>query len=160
MANELSKRGYDVVGVDPSDDGIRLAHEHYSNLRLYQRSAEDSLAEEFGQFPIVVNLEVVEHVYLPRLFASTLFSLVETGGYAIVSAPFHGYFKNLALAVTGKMDQHFTALWDGGHIKFWSVKTLQILLLGAGFTDVKFFYAGRVPVFVKSMIALARKIEE
>jgi hypothetical protein len=39
-----------------------------------------------------------------------------------VSTPYHGYHKNLGLALSGKMDAHFTALWEGGHIKFFSIR--------------------------------------
>lgn len=79
------------------------------------------------------------------------------GGVAIISTPYHGYWKNLALAVTGKMDRHFTALWDHGHIKFWSRKTLKKLLLEARFSDIKFVRVGRIPLFAKSMIAIVKK---
>lgn len=96
-------------------------------------------------------------MYFPRQYAATLFSLLESGGTAIVSTPYHGYWKNLAMAVTGKMDAHFTVLWDHGHIKFWSVKTLGELLREAGFADIRFERVGRIPALAKSMIAIARK---
>ena len=102
-------------------------------------------------------LEVVEHVYFPRRYAATLFALLEPGGTAIVSTPYHGYWKNLALALSGKMDAHFTALWDYGHIKFWSVATLTRLLAEAGFDDIRFQRVGRIPALAKSMIAIARR---
>ncbi|WP_256993192.1 hypothetical protein [Methylococcus capsulatus] len=79
------------------------------------------------------------------------------GGTAIVSTPYHGYWKNLALALSGKMDAHFTALWDHGHIKFWSMKTLSLLLEEAGFRDIRFERVGRLPALAKAMIAVARK---
>ncbi|QKK30254.1 hypothetical protein FE844_011975 [Rhizobium indicum] len=43
-----------------------------------------------------------------------------------------------------------------GHIKFWSKNTLSMLLLDAGFDNVRFEYVGRIPVFAKSMIAVAQ----
>lgn len=100
---------------------------------------------------------MVEHVYAPRDYAKTLFDLVEPGGMALVSTPYHGYWKNLALALGGKMDSHFTALWDHGHIKFWSVHTLGELLRDAGFEEPRFLRVGRMPPLAKSMIAIARK---
>jgi len=57
-------------------------------------------------------------VYAPRDYAKTLFDLVAPGGIALVSRPYRGYAKNLVMALTGKFDAHFTALWDHGHIKF------------------------------------------
>lgn len=99
-------------------EGIAQAKNAYPHLRLEVGSAYDDLAATYGHFPVVISLEVVEHVYAPRDYARTLFDLVEPGGTAIVTRPSHGYLKNLALAVSGKMDRHFTALWDHGHIKF------------------------------------------
>ncbi len=158
FANELAARGFDVCGVDASEQGIAFAHRHYPHLSgLELGSAYDDLAARYGRFPAVISLEVVEHLYFPRKFSATLFSLVEEGGIAIVSTPYHGYWKNLALAVSGRMDSHFTALWDHGHIKFWSIATLRTLLEEAGFVDIRFERVGRIPVLAKSMIAIARR---
>jgi len=63
----------------------------------------------------------------------------------------------LAMAATGKLDNHFTALWDNGHIKFWSFRTLGQLLTEAGFRSIAFRRVGRVPALAKSMIAIATK---
>ena len=157
VANVLAQRGWDVTGVDPSVEGIDQARAAYPGLRLECGSAYDDLASRYGQFPVVLSLEVVEHVYAPRDYARTVFDLLSPGGVAIVSTPYHGYWKNLALALTGRMDRHFTALWDHGHIKFWSMATLGELLREAGFADVRFERVGRVPALAKSMIALARR---
>ena len=74
-----------------------------------------------------------------------------------MSTPYHGYFKNLALAIAGKLDGHLTVLWDGGHIKFFTPGSLRVLLRRAGFSDIHFHFAGRLPWLWKSMIAIARK---
>jgi 2-polyprenyl-6-hydroxyphenyl methylase/3-demethylubiquinone-9 3-methyltransferase len=126
-ANEISQSGYMLSGVDPSTDGIQQAKEHFPHLDLRTGSAYDDLKATFGTFSAVVSLEVVEHVYDPRQYIQTLFSLVEPGGVAIISTPYHGYLKNLAIAVTGKFDKHVSPLWDHGHIKFWSIKSLTQL---------------------------------
>jgi 2-polyprenyl-6-hydroxyphenyl methylase/3-demethylubiquinone-9 3-methyltransferase len=157
VANELVGLGWEVSGVDPSEQGIAQANARYPTIPLRIGSAYDDLATQYSTFPVVVSLEVVEHVYAPRDYAATLFSLIEPGGLAIVSTPYHGYWKNLAMAITGKMDRHFTALWDHGHIKFWSKRTLSALLEEAGFRDIQFRRVGRIPALAKSMIAVARK---
>ena len=145
------------VGRRPSEQGIAQANARYPTIPLRIGSAYDDLAAQHGTFPVVVSMEVVEHVYAPRKYAATLFSLIEPGGTAIVSTPYHGYWKNLAMAITGKMDNHFTALWDHGHIKFWSERTLRTLLEEAGFRHIQFRRVGRIPALAKSMIAIARK---
>lgn len=157
VAHVLSQHGWDVTGVDPSVEGIEQARTAYPDLKLATGSAYDDLAGRYGRFPVVLSLEVVEHVYAPRQYAQTVFELLDRGGVAIISTPYHGYWKNLALALSGRMDAHFTALWDHGHIKFWSVRTLGELLREAGFVDLRFERVGRVPALAKSMIVVARK---
>lgn len=106
---------------------------------------------------MVVSLEVVENVYSPRDHARTLSDLVAPGGHVIVSTPYNRYWKNLALALSGKMEGHFTALWDHGHIKFWSIRTLGVLLREAGFHSIEFQRLGRVSPLAKTMMVIARK---
>lgn len=157
FARLLKEKDYSVVGVDPSSDGIALAKEIDHETRLSVGSAYDPLSDTFGRFPILVSLEVVEHVYYPKKYASCVNELLEPGGIAIVSTPYHGYFKNLVLALTGKMDSHFTALWDHGHIKFWSIKTLSQLFAEQGLELLEVKRVGRFPIFAKSMILVFRR---
>lgn len=157
VANVMSKFGFEVTGVDASEEGIAQAHQSYPDISLHLGSAYDDLGSRYGQFPIVVSLEVIEHMYFPRRFGKTIYELVKPGGVAIISTPFHGYWKNVVLSLTGKMDAHFTALWDYGHIKFWSIKTLRVLLQETGFQDITFIRVGRIPILAKSLLAIARK---
>ncbi len=159
VAAALSARGWKVTGVDPSSEGIAQARANHPGLRLETGSAYDDLAARYGRFPVLVSLEVVEHLYDPRTYARTVFDLLEPGGCAIISTPYHGYWKNLAMALTGKMDAHFTALWDHGHIKFWSLATLSALLQEVGFAKPRFVRVGRVSPLAKSMIAVAERPE-
>jgi 2-polyprenyl-3-methyl-5-hydroxy-6-metoxy-1,4-benzoquinol methylase len=153
-AHLLATDGWEVAGVDPSSEGVACARAHGLDLRV--RSAYDDLATTFGRWPFVLCMEVIEHVYFPHRLARTLFDLCEPGALAIVSTPYHGYCKNLALSlVPGAWDRHHHPLSDHGHIKFWSERTLRCLLLQAGFTAVRFKRVGRIPALAKSLIAVA-----
>jgi hypothetical protein len=55
------------------------------------------------------------------------------------------------------MDAHFSVLHDGGHIKFFSVKTLSDLVSSHGFVDLKFEFYGRAPWLWMNMLCHARK---
>ena len=80
-AHELSLCCWDVTGVDPSEEGIEQAQVTYPDLKLQNGDAYDDLAGQYGQFPVVLSLEVVEHVYAPRHYARTVFDLL-AGGYS------------------------------------------------------------------------------
>jgi 2-polyprenyl-3-methyl-5-hydroxy-6-metoxy-1,4-benzoquinol methylase len=151
----LQENGFDVLGVDPSESGVGYAKQN--GIHAETGSAYDDLATKFGTFPLVVSLEVIEHCYDPFTFTKTFLGLIAPGGMGFLTTPYHGYWKNLALAVSGKMDAHFTALWPHGHIKFFSIPTLLRLLNESGASDVSFIRVGRVPVLAKSLVALIRK---
>jgi 2-polyprenyl-3-methyl-5-hydroxy-6-metoxy-1,4-benzoquinol methylase len=76
VAHALTARGWDVTGVDPSREGIAQARAAYPELKLAEGSAYDDLVRRYGQFPVVLSLEVVEHVYAPRHYAQTVFDLL------------------------------------------------------------------------------------
>jgi 2-polyprenyl-6-hydroxyphenyl methylase/3-demethylubiquinone-9 3-methyltransferase len=149
--------GFSVTGVDPSETGIAIARSAYGRHSFFCASTEDDLAERFGAFPLVVSLEVVSFVHDPQLFAKRVFDLLQPGGVGIVSSPFHGYIKNLALSLTNKWDKHLDPFFPGTMVRFFSQKTFTRLWLEAGFDDVTIVRTGRVPVIAKSMVAILRK---
>jgi 2-polyprenyl-6-hydroxyphenyl methylase/3-demethylubiquinone-9 3-methyltransferase len=157
LARFLEPCGIDVCGVDPSESGIAIARQTDNSLRLEIGSAYDNLRARFGLYPAVISLEVIEHVYYPRIFAKCVADLLQPGGVALVSTPYHGYLKNLALAISGRMDSHFTALWEYGHIKFWSIKTLTQLFNEVGMQVERIYRLGRFPTLAKSMLAVIRR---
>jgi 2-polyprenyl-3-methyl-5-hydroxy-6-metoxy-1,4-benzoquinol methylase len=150
----LSSLGFETIGIDSSERGV--AHAKSAGVNAHVGSAYDDLAAVYGTFPLVVSLEVIEHCIDPRRFTKTFLSLIEPGGIGVLSTPFHGYWKNIALAISGKMDGHYTALWDGGHVKFFSIKTLGELLRETGAEHIDFRRVGRIPPLAKSMIAVVR----
>ncbi len=153
-------RGWQLFGSDYSFTGIEIAQASYPNIKFSVANAEsmpEELASRVQQFDLVLSTEVIEHVYNPRGLLKTCHSLLKPSGTLVLTTPYHGYFKNLLLAVTGKLDQHFTVLWDHGHIKFWSHKTMREVLTEAGFTDIKFVGAGRIPWLWKSMVVRAQR---
>lgn len=157
LAHRLMQMGYDVTGIDSSKSGIEQARKNYAGIKVFEASVYDDLSEKYGRFPVVISIEVIEHCYDPRKYMRAIYELLEPDGVGIISTPYHGYWKNLALAMTGKLDSHFTALWDGGHIKFFSIKTLSELIQEAGFDRLQFYRLGRVPILAKSMVGVFRK---
>jgi 2-polyprenyl-6-hydroxyphenyl methylase/3-demethylubiquinone-9 3-methyltransferase len=159
LCDQLSQCGCSVVGLDPSLSSIAFARQRYPDLQIHQAMATPIALLQLGlvDFDIVISTEVVEHCYAPRAWALFANAALRPGGIFICSTPYHGYLKNLVLALSGKLDAHFTALWDGGHIKFRSRSTLSQLLLEVGSSDPHFCGAGRLPLLWKSMLLIARK---
>jgi 2-polyprenyl-3-methyl-5-hydroxy-6-metoxy-1,4-benzoquinol methylase len=157
MAAKLKEQGFEIIGIDPSESGIRQANQAHPDLALHVGSAYDDLASTYGRFPLVYSVEVVEHCYSPHQYARTFFELLEDGGFGVMTTPFHGYWKNLAVALTNKWDSHTQPLEEGGHIKFFSERTLRQLLEDTGFVDIRMDRIGRIRPLAMGMVATFRR---
>ncbi|HET6892676.1 MAG TPA: hypothetical protein VFH31_16345, partial [Pyrinomonadaceae bacterium] len=73
------------------------------------------------------------------------------------STPYHGYFKNLAISLCNGWDKHFHVSTNGGHIKFFSKKSVHDMAGEAGFQNITIYGVGRLPGLWKSMILIAQK---
>lgn len=146
--------GCSVVGVDLSESGIKIARQAYPNGRFELLPADERLLENLRESPfdLVVSTEVVEHLYSPRAWATGCFRALKPGGRLICTTPYHGYLKNLVISFLGKWDAHANPLWDGGHIKLWSRRTLTHLLTEAGFVNLQFRGVGRFPGLWMTMV--------
>jgi 2-polyprenyl-3-methyl-5-hydroxy-6-metoxy-1,4-benzoquinol methylase len=157
FSNILAKLGYSVLGIEESSAGIAIAQQNYPDCDFRQGSIYDLSDPKLKHsFDAVISVEVIEHLFNPRAIVSAAKYCLKPDGKLILTTPYHGYLKNLALAVSGKMDTHFTALWDGGHIKFFSVPTLTQLLKTENCTDIQFKYAGRIPYLWNSMLCTCK----
>jgi len=160
FCNVLSGIGHEVVGVDVSETGIESANNYFSEIRfiksdIYDLLTSPMLTSEF--FDVVIAIEVIEHLQYPRELIKVAKKYLKRGGQLIISTPYHGYFKNLAISLLNKWDDHFSVFWDVGHIKFFSVKTLKKMLEDEGFNDIRFRFSGRLPAFWKSIICIGKK---
>lgn len=160
MAGRLLDLGCDVVGIDLSEQGIRIAREQYPRGRFEVMMADSDILDHLGEepFDVVISTEVVEHLYDPGSYLRGCYGALRFGGRFICSTPYHGYLKNLTLSVLNAWDSHWHPSKVGGHIKFWSRTTLSEEMSKAGFLDLGFRGAGRLPYLWKSMILTGEKL--
>lgn len=160
LCAELASTGLDVVGIEYDAAGCALSKSKYPAIPFYNFGVQDdpaALLMTEAKFDCVVSTEVVEHLFAPHLLPHYAATVLKDNGLLVISTPYHGYIKNLALSVFDAWDKHHTPLWHGGHIKFWSRKTLTTLLEQNGFKVIGFHGVGRFPLMWKSMILIAQK---
>jgi 2-polyprenyl-3-methyl-5-hydroxy-6-metoxy-1,4-benzoquinol methylase len=159
LAGFLQEQGFNVVGFERDKEGVRISSEKYKNIKFYNLGVEDDprLILRGELFDAVVSTEVVEHLYKPSNLLSFANLILKDKGIIILSTPYHGWFKNILISLFNKWDFHHHPNRDGGHIKFWSKKTLTKLLNDYGYDLIEFHGAGRIPFLWKSMILVAKK---
>jgi 2-polyprenyl-3-methyl-5-hydroxy-6-metoxy-1,4-benzoquinol methylase len=158
LTNIIATYGYEVVGLDHSQTGISLAKKQFPSIHFEQHDFQYSLsAEHHHKYDAVVSAEVIEHLLQPRKLMQNAYDALKPGGVFILTTPFHGYWKNLALALTNKFDEHWHPLRDYGHIKFFSKATILDLFSEFKFQNLEFEPVGRLPALAKSMIIIGEK---
>jgi 2-polyprenyl-6-hydroxyphenyl methylase/3-demethylubiquinone-9 3-methyltransferase len=138
IAGKLISFGYFVTGIDVSPDGIFLARNAYPNGVFEIRSVYEDLSDLITNVDIVISSEVIEHLYYPNRFLQNMNSILKLGGWLLLSTPYHGWLKNSLISLTGQWDKHHMVDWEGGHIKFFSEKSLTNLLTVNGFENIVF----------------------
>jgi 2-polyprenyl-3-methyl-5-hydroxy-6-metoxy-1,4-benzoquinol methylase len=147
----------ECVGVDFSRSGIEIARVKHPAAKFECVSIADPLPSCLRQkFDVVVAVEVIEHLLLPRQLFARAKEALKPGGYLIVTTPYHGYLKNMALALVNKFDSHWHPLRDYGHVKFFSRATLSEVFEEQQFSIDYFSRVGRIPAFARSMVMGAK----
>jgi 2-polyprenyl-3-methyl-5-hydroxy-6-metoxy-1,4-benzoquinol methylase len=158
LARALSQAGFQVTACDVDRRGIEIASQGASGVRFLQLGVYDDPAElNESDFDVVVCAEVIEHLYIPRQVPRFARAVLKPEGHLVVSTPYHGYLKNLAISILNKWEFHHNSLEEGGHIKFFSPKILAQLLKEEQFEVGRFHFVGRVHFFWNGMIAVARQ---
>ncbi|MGO9059411.1 MAG: class I SAM-dependent methyltransferase [Candidatus Binataceae bacterium] len=154
IAAQLRKLGHSVIGIDAAPDGVALARVAYPDVRYQVASVYDDLRSMMpvGGWDLIVSSEVIEHLFSPQVFLRNMHGHLRPRGHLILTTPYHGYLKNLAISLFNGWDKHHTVMMEGGHIKFFSPRTLTASLREAGFTVPSFHNAGRMPLLWKSMV--------
>ncbi len=162
IAAQLAALGHHLTGVDTSADGIQVARAAYPDVCYAVASVYDNLSSFMPSegWDVIVSSEVIEHLYSPRAFLRNMHTHLRPGGSIVLTTPYHGYFKNLAISLLNGWDKHFTVDWEDGHIKFFSPISLTRMLREAGFLRPTFCNAGRLPLLWRSMVCRADKQEE
>ena len=141
-----------VAAMEPDEEGFSFARE-YADADVRKIAVGEEIPADWkNAFEAIVCLEVVEHLFNPADLVKTARQTLKRDGIIIISTPYHGYLKNLALAVADKWDHHHHPTKTGGHIKFWTRNSLSQLFMSDGFREIHFEGVGRFPYLWKSMI--------
>jgi ubiquinone/menaquinone biosynthesis C-methylase UbiE len=154
FAAELLEAGREVVAVDVAEEALRRARARVPGIdaRRYDEGAALPLDED--SVDVVWAGEVLEHVADVVGLLSEVRRVLRWGGRLLVTTPYHGRLTVMALALRGRFDEHFDPRSD--HLRFFTARTLRVLLEDAGFADVDVKRVGGAPLWRRALHAVAR----
>lgn len=142
------------IGLDVSKHAIERATREMPGAMFHMVTDGENFPLESSFVDFVFSSEVLEHVYDTNHAVGELARVMKSGATMLLTTPFHGFLKNVCIAMFA-FDQHFDP--TGGHVRFFTKRSLRDLLHVHGFEMIDCKYYGRFYPFSHSMVVLAKK---
>lgn len=152
LSAELGRRGYRVLGVDPSEAMCALAAERGVQTvpALFTHKLAREIAEAERPLPrLVVANNVVNHANDPADFARGVRDLLAPGGTFVFELPYW-----LRTVADGKFDQIYHE-----HVTYFTVRSARALFAAAGMSVIHAeeveYHGGSIRIFVRHAAEVA-----
>lgn len=151
-AGWFASYGCEVVGIDSSEARVGIARLAYRRARFEAAAVDGSLLERLGEepFDLVISTGGIAEASDHRAYVQSCFSALRAGGRFICITPFEGRLRHAAGAL-GR-DRAAGIFLEGGRLRAWTRRALAQLMVEAGFENVQFRGAGRLPFLWKSIV--------
>jgi 2-polyprenyl-3-methyl-5-hydroxy-6-metoxy-1,4-benzoquinol methylase len=153
-SKRLAAAGHQVVGADISEPAIQHARLTAPTATFQVIDSEGHVPFPDASFDVCLCTEVIEHLFDVQGFLREMHRLLVRDGLLLMTTPYHGWVKNL-LIITCGFEKHFNPL--GGHIRFFSKRSLVHCLHSACFQVESIHGIGRVWPLWKTMFVKAQK---
>ena len=155
LVAEAQARGIEAAGLEISAAAIERALANNPSLDITRHSVEElPWPVAPASWDVVVSFEVIEHLLEPRALLQGAYDALVPSGALILSTPYHGLAKNLALSAF-RFESHFAV--DGDHIRFFTDRAIGRLLEDTGFEVVEIAHLGRVWSLWANTLVWAKK---
>jgi SAM-dependent methyltransferase len=152
--NVFRELGMQVVGSDISVNAIRRARCANAAAQFVASSAEAAVPFNDASFDVVWFGETLAHLFDGHAALSEFNRVLKPGGQLILTTPYHGRIKNVAIAMFSFSDHYYP---DNYRIRFYDRRSLEGALAWAGFTAHTWRGIGRAWPFWKSFFVVAAK---
>lgn len=146
-----------LIGLEYSAERLRQAETNLAGLKFtaLQGSAEDIVQLPNNSVDRIVTADVIEHI--PDVYAASheMFRVLKPGGDLVINTPNIAFVKKRLVLALGRFPSTSQpnegmgsdVLFDGGHLHYFTYRSLRLLLERAGFQMVRPMGFGRFGVF-------------
>ncbi|MBN1626330.1 MAG: class I SAM-dependent methyltransferase [Deltaproteobacteria bacterium] len=149
FANSL---GLNAEGVDPSEKAVRNGIDRGLNIHL---GYLHEVAFQDDAFDAITLYEVIEHLNEPKVLLKECHRILKPNGVLVIGT---GNVNSWTRRIRKSKWDFFDMMEHGGHISFFSPKSLDVLASRTGFvvkkartSSVKFYEKGEVPYLLYRM---------
>lgn len=154
FTGQLAGWGAAPVGVDVAHEALRRARSHHSELDFRLAEVDGTLPLADASVDVCWASEVLAHVPDTAGLLSEVRRVLKPRGALLVTTPYHGPVRTLALALRG-FEQAFDP--RGPYLRFYTARSLRELLQDFGFEIERIEAAGGLPLLRRLLLASARR---
>ncbi len=123
---ELSRKGYDITGMDLSREAIEYGRRKYGDIRLEVQAAE-ALPYEDESFDVVLSFDLLEHIARVDRHISEVYRVLRMDGFYLFQTP--NKYSNVIFETL----YHKTLKWRRAHPSLHTPRQLRRRLTRSGF---------------------------
>lgn len=120
--------GWQVMGVDPDPDAVRIAQQKGLEVRL---GSIEAFVDEAGLFDAITLSHVIEHVHDPKSVLAEAYRLLKPGGVLYLDTP------NIDSRGSRVFGRHWRGIETPRHLMLFSFSGLQQLLQRCDFSIIE-----------------------
>ena len=143
-ARELIHKGHIVDGITLSDAEAEVGKAIMRNV--YVHNLESGLPEIITEkYDYVICSHVLEHIAYPENLLADIRKQIEENGKLIVALPNLMHYKSRIQLLLGNFNYQDSGIWDYTHVRWYTFRTGQKLLIDNGYKIEKRFVDGDIP---------------
>lgn len=146
-----------LIGLEFSAERLRQAEANLARLKFtpVQGSAENMIQLADNSVDRIITADVIEHI--PDVYAASheMFRVLKPGGWLVINTPNIAFIKKRVVLALGRFPSTSQpneglgsdVLFDGGHLHYFTYRSLRLVLERAGFEMVRPMGFGRFGIF-------------
>ncbi len=133
VGEELKNNGNYVVGLDVSPEAIIRAKKKLDEAYVFNLESELDFPGK-KNFDLIIMSEVIEHLFLPQEVIKKIANRMQPHGQILVSTPNFLHIANRKRFLLGDFHYDDTGVFDEGHIRFFTYKSIISMMKNLGFS--------------------------
>ena len=155
VCNHLLRRGHKPYGIEIVEQLVKASSQKYPSIDFICADGEKRLPFDDNFFDVVWAGDIIEHIRHTDVFVNEMNRILRLGGRFILSTPMHNRLKNVIISLFN-FEKHFNPEFP--HLRFYTLKSLGLVLTSRGFKIQSVRYIGRVSPLANSMFVVCKKI--
>ena len=144
-AKYLKNLGKTVDGITISEAEAKIASNYCENV--YVHNLENGLPSLNKKYDSIICSHVLEHIVYPEKLLINIKDYMHKNSELIIAVPNLLHYKSRLKLLFGTFEYHENGIWDYTHVKWYTFKSLEKLMVLFQFSIIIVWVTGELPFY-------------